>query len=87
MAFTVSVVGSGSQGSRRAVWGTFTSANGDSAVTISHGLAQLDDLNVILEGAMNPPQPKQVHSASSKNTVLTWDDTQAKSGRWRAIGL
>ncbi len=87
MAVTVTVVGSGAQGNRRAVWGTFTTAVGDSSVTISHGLAQLDDLNVTMEGAMTPPQAKQVHSSTNKNTVLTYDDLQALSGRWRAIGL
>ena len=91
MAVTVTVSGSAPAGNRRAVWGTYTSAAGDNSVTITHGLSQVDSFFVAQEGALQPQTPKIVHAATSgstaANTVLTYDDTQGLSGRWRVVGL
>ncbi len=88
MAFTITVTGSDNRGSGRTVYGTFTSATGDTTHTFNstvHGLGSVTDYNFTLDtGGHNVPAPKVVQTGSS--LVVTWEDTLGYAGKWSVTG-
>ncbi len=88
MAFSITVTGSENRGSGRTVYGTFTSATGDTAHTFNksvHGLGAVTDYTFTLDsGGHDTPLPKVVQTGSS--LVVTWEDTLGYSGKWAVTG-
>ena len=88
MAITITVGGSTVQGNNRKVWGTFTSATGDSAVSLTasnHGLNYIVDCSVSIDtGGINTPNP--LIAISNGTITATFQDTKGYSGRWSVEG-
>ena len=63
--------------------GTFTSASGDTTLSIAHGYYSVVDYDITLNmvGGQNP-----VVSTTSGTTTAIWDDTQGASGQFCIIG-
>jgi hypothetical protein len=83
MAFTKSNIKRTVTGDLNMYTGTFTSASGDSALTIAHGYNYIADTDIALNqiGAQNPTV-----STTSGTTTVTWDDTKGASGTFCIIG-
>ena len=89
MAFTVTYVSVVNLGSRRMVVGTFTSAEGDTTLTLTktagHGLNGFDKVDISLDPGVLASQPPKITTSGTTITAI-WDDTQGISGRFELIG-
>lgn len=84
MAFTVTPY-TGSAGNMRTYHGTFTSALGDSALSLNHGFNYVAQCLVSLEpGGIATQRPSVSHSGGT--TTVTWDDTLGYSGNFFVVG-
>lgn len=84
MAFTITPY-SGSAGNLRTYHGTFTSALGDTALSLNHGFNYVAQFECSLRpGGVGTQQPSISH-ASGTSTV-TWDDTLGYSGQFFVSG-
>ncbi len=88
MAFSITTSGSNNVGSMRQVYGTFTSASGDSSMTlayVNHGLGFISDYNVTLDtGGVSAHAPKVTISGGT--LTITFEDTEGYSGKWSVTG-
>ena len=88
MAATFTVTNSHSEGNLRSVHGTFTTASGDTSITLdssTHGLDYIVDYNVSLDtGGVATPQPKVTILAGTM-TIL-FQDTKGLSGKFYVKG-
>lgn len=85
MAFTVTSLVPGSAGDCRSLSGTFTSAQGDSTLTFTHGMGAVRLADFSLDpGGIAPQIPSVTHAAGV--ATVTWDDTLGASGRFCVIG-
>lgn len=88
MAATWTVTGANYEGGMRFVYGTFTTASGDSTLSLTsatHGLNHIADYNVTLDtGAVGVQTPKV--TVSSGTLTIVYDDTQGYSGKWSVKG-
>ena len=88
MSVSLSVSEVRAHGVTRTVYGTFTSAELDSTVsllTATHGLGAVDDAMVSLDSAaVGSQRPKITISGSSATAVF--DDLRGQSGRWSVTG-
>ena len=88
MAVAYTVTNMHSVGNLRAVHGTFTTAAGDSSLTLApatHGLNYIVDYDIKLDtGGIQPATPKVTISSGT----LTWlvDDTLGYSGKFFVLG-
>lgn len=84
MSFSVTPY-TGISGNMRTYHGTFTSALGDSALTLSHGFNYVAQCTVSLQrGAVGQQDAKVEHSSGT--TTVTWDDTLGYSGDFFLVG-
>jgi hypothetical protein len=83
MAFTKSNIKRTVVGDLNMYAGTFTSASGDTTLTISHGYNIIWDTDIALNliGAQTPTV-----STTSGVTTVVWDDTKGASGVYTVIG-
>lgn len=88
MAFTNTLTSVTPIGQMKLVTGTFTSATGDTAQTLTatdHGLNYIAFYDIHLDaGGLNTPSPKVSRSGGS--LTITWDDTLGYSGDFTLIG-
>ena len=85
MAITISNPTRNIAGNLRTYSGDFTTAKGDSTLTITHGMYNVVDANVnMMKGAVNTQNPKITHSAGVCTFVV--DDTMANSGTFYFLG-
>ncbi len=86
MATTVTVVGVNVAGNMRYIWGTFTTATGDTTITIATGLSALYGYQVTLDaGAIGTEVPKVSTSGGTITGLVT--DTLGYSGRFYGFGM
>lgn len=86
MAVAFTVTGSSVTGDQKRVWGTFTSASGDTSASLApskHGLNNITDFHVRLN-RIGAEQPLVTNSAGT--LTLAWDDTLGASGTWTVTG-
>lgn len=84
MAFTITTYPI-SLGNLKGLAGTFTSAEGDSSMTLAHGLNWVAYASVEIDtGGVGVQRPKITHSAGTMTVV--WDDTLGYSGQLLVIG-
>ena len=88
MAFAFTVTNAHSEGNLRSVHGTFTSAVGDSTMTLdnsTHGLNYIVDYDVTLDtGGVGTQNPKV--TISSGTITAVWDDTMGYAGKFYVKG-
>lgn len=85
MAVTLSNIRRGNTGDMYSYSGTFTSAAGDTTVTITHGMNYIAVEKVDLQGgAIESPQPKITNSAGV--ATVTFTDTMGCSGNFYFVG-
>ncbi|MDE2015957.1 MAG: hypothetical protein KGJ89_05025 [Patescibacteria group bacterium] len=85
VAFTVS--GVDYQGSKKYVYGTFTSAAGDTSATLNnavHGLNFITDYDCVPAGYIGWENPK--YTLSSGTLIIAVDDFLGASGTWYVRG-
>ena len=85
MAFTQSNITGNVQGNMRTYSGSFTSASGDTTLTITHGMNYLADFHVTLGSGQVGAQNPKVTTSAGVSTVV-WDDTQGASGQYYFMG-
>ncbi len=83
MAFTQSNLKRTVFGDQRVYSGTFTSAAGDTTLTVAHGMYSVIDYDIALN-MIGAQAPKVSNSAGT--ATITWDDTQGASGTFMFIG-
>jgi len=84
MAFTQSNVRRGNKGDEYSIAGSFTSASGDTTLTVTHGMNLVSEASIKLDSSVGWQVPKVTHSAGVATVV--WDDTQGGSGSFFFIG-
>lgn len=85
MSISVTTVVPGSVGDARSLSGAFTSAQGDTTLTYTHGMYDVRTAIFTLQGeAIDAQRPKVTHSAGVATVV--WDDTNAFSGTFYIVG-
>lgn len=85
MAITISNPVRNVVGNLRTYSGDFTTARGDSTLTITHGMYNVVDSEVnMLKGAVGTQNPKVTHSAGVCTFVV--DDTLGNSGTFYFMG-
>ena len=85
MALSATFTGVGSVGNRKRIFGTFTTATGDSTGTIATGLGAIDSYEVTIKGGgLNTPVLKS--TVSSGTITITTDDFVGYSGSFWADG-
>lgn len=88
MAVTYTVSGVNSSGNLKSVHGTFTSAIGDTDLTLNptvHGLNYIADYSISLDtGGINSQSPKC--TVSGGTITATVDDTLGYSGKFFVLG-
>lgn len=85
MAITISDPKRNVLGDLRSYSGTFTTASGDSSLTITHGMYDVRQADVRLDaGGVNTPNPK-ITNSSGVCTFLV-DDTLGYSGTFYFLG-
>ncbi len=88
MAVAFTVTNAHSSGNLRAVHGTFTSADGDSDLSITsttHGLDYIVDYDITIDtGGLGVQRPKVTISAGT--ITATVDDTLGYSGKFYVLG-
>lgn len=85
MAITISSPKRNVVGDLRTYSGSFTTATGDTSLTITHGMYDVRDSRVSLQaGGLNTPNPKVTNSAGVCTFVV--DDTQGYSGTFFFLG-
>lgn len=88
MAFAFTVTNGHSEGNLKSVHGTFTSADGDTSMsltTATHGFNYIADYKVTLDTAAINAQIPKVTISSGTLTAL-WQDTQGQSGKFYVKG-
>lgn len=85
MAITISNPVRSVTGNLRTYSGTFTTASGDSSLTITHGMYDVRQSDVRIDaGGLNTPNPKITNSAGVCTFVV--DDTLGYSGTFFFMG-
>jgi len=85
MAITISDPVRNILGNLRSYSGQFTTAKGDSTLTITHGMYNVVETNVnMMKGAVGTQNPKVTHSAGVCTLVV--DDTMSNSGTFYFLG-
>ncbi len=84
MAFTTSNIIRGNHGNFYTISGSFTSAAGDTALTVTHGMHHVVEDHVTLDSSVAWQTPKISHSSGV--ATVTWDDTQGNSGTFYFVG-
>lgn len=85
MAITLSNIRKESVGSLWSLSGDFTTADGDSTLTITHGFNYVASDNVSTKtGGVGVQTPKVTHSAGV--ATLVWDNTKGFSGKFNFVG-
>lgn len=84
MAFTTTNVTRGNHGNFYTISGSFTSAAGDSVLTVTHGMSHIVEDRITLDASVGWQSPKVTHSAGV--ATVTWDDTQGNSGTFYFVG-
>lgn len=88
MAFAFTVTAVNSEGNLRSVHGTFTSAEGDTSMSLAaatHGLNYIADYDITLDTSAIDAQRPKVTISSGTITAL-WQDTRGNSGKFYVKG-
>lgn len=88
MAFTATITAANSAGNLKQVHGTFTSAAGDTTLTLSnttHGLDYIASYDVKLDTDVIDAQTPKV-TISSGTLTAVWQNTQGYSGKFSLTG-
>jgi len=85
LAYTLSDVSG--QGKHKQVLGSFTSAGGDTTISLApslHDLNSIVDFNVKLSSSIGVQNPSEANSSGTITAIF--DDTLGRSGTFRLLG-